>query len=188
MSKIELVGESGNDYLFAYEADEDTPEQYRENSAMRLSFVYVDDDGEEEYKGCTLLGSMLAHNPYWDEPSRNFTEPELERIALMLPEVTCTLPRTIGRQIVGLRLMKERTHGDMKNYVFAFTREDENKNVVPMHWGFMYSKNNDEEVRYGICRLEALYAHIRGFEDAHTLFTDDEKQRINRLEITGKYK
>ena len=187
MNKIRLIGESSNSYLFVYE-DEDVSGDDNNSLEMKPSFIYINRDGEEIYRGCNLLGSVLAHNPYWDKPTKQFSESELERISRMLPEVTCTLPRIIERQIAGLRLMKERTHGDMKDYVFAFIREDENQNRIPMNWGFLYSKSDKQEIRYGICRLDALYAHISGLEEAHTLFTEDEMQRIDSLKITGNYK
>ena len=179
MSSIELIGESGDEFLFAYKDIKDVPERYRNKPDYRVAFVY----SKGKYSGCSALGSIIAHNPYWDKPSATFTDEELNRIALMLPEKTCTLPGYIDRQIAGIQPVKERESGGFHECIFAFV----NKDGQTMEWGFLYSKGHDKEVKYGVSLLDALYEHEADFVDSEADFTESELLRITELEITGYY-
>lgn len=182
MSRIELIGESEGSFLFAYKDSEGTPERCRGKQNHRLAFIYSKDSGVEKKIGCQLLGSIIAHNPYWEKPSTKFSNEELEHIALLLTEQT-KLPVCYRKEIAGITLVKERKCKGLHDYVFAFIGKD---NTL-FDWGFMYSASESEKTKYGTCLLDALYEHESGWETPETKFTEAEEKDIMNLEVTGTY-
>lgn len=61
------------------EDDEDTPLR------LQIGFIYINEDGEEERYANNSLASILAHSPYWDEPTTEFSPEEIERIVNLPP-------------------------------------------------------------------------------------------------------
>jgi len=191
MPMIELIGEqllNGNKdegkFLFSYKPTEDTPKSCGIKE-LSLSFVYAKGKIPEYIQGFILLGSMLAHNPYWASPTTKFSDSEINRIAL-LPVYDGFLPNRYMRNIKGISLEKERSNGTRQEYVFAFNRED-NKRLVPMKWGFMYAQEVDKKIKYGNCLLASIYEHNQGWENPKTKFSDEKLNEILNMKINKSY-
>ena len=72
-NSIRLVAEFGRHCLFAY----DKPDK----NGSKVGFIY-DKIGRFRYED-NLIGSIVAHCPYWDDPETVFTPEDLERIAAL---------------------------------------------------------------------------------------------------------
>lgn len=79
MAKIELMGVQGkNWFLFRYP----DPTRYIDDIPAHSGFIYRKDI-DKRYPDA-LIGSILAHNPYWNDAKGNeLPDEEIERIADM---------------------------------------------------------------------------------------------------------
>lgn len=80
-----LVGESGERFLFAFDVTENTPRSPRSKLPFPIGFVYAKHDGQEERYYNQFLDSILAHSPYWKDPTTEFAPEEIERIVNLHP-------------------------------------------------------------------------------------------------------
>ena len=89
-----LAGESGESFLFAFDVTEKTPKSPKFNIPIQIGFVYVKRGNTEERYCDNTIGSITAHNPYWNDPTTEFTSEEIERIVNLHPLDGCGNPMT----------------------------------------------------------------------------------------------
>ncbi|CAM1380185.1 hypothetical protein FF3_01403 [Fretibacterium fastidiosum] len=84
-----LVGESmggeGLFFLFAFDVTEKTQKSPKFNIPIQIGFVYVRRGDTEERYCDNTIGSITAHNPYWNDPTTEFAQEEIERIVNLPP-------------------------------------------------------------------------------------------------------
>lgn len=84
-----LVGESksaeGLFFLFAFDVTEKTPRSPRFNIPIQVGFVYIRRGDKEERYCDNTIGSITGHDPYWKDPTTEFTTEEIDRIVNLPP-------------------------------------------------------------------------------------------------------
>lgn len=84
-----LVGESKSKehFLFAFDVTEKTHKiKFKgQEIPIQIGFVY-EKQGDKEIRYCNnSTASITGHDPYWDDPTTEFTPEEIERIVNLPP-------------------------------------------------------------------------------------------------------
>jgi hypothetical protein len=83
----QLVGESGERFLFAFDVTENTNKiKFKgQEIPIQIGFVYEKQGDNEMRFYNDSMASITAHAPYWRDPTTEFTPEEIERIVNLHP-------------------------------------------------------------------------------------------------------
>lgn len=83
----QLVGESGERFLFAFDVTENTNKiKFKgQEIPIQVGFIYEKQGDNEMRFYNDSMASITAHAPYWKDPTTEFTTEEIERIVNLPP-------------------------------------------------------------------------------------------------------
>jgi len=83
----QLVGESGERFLFAFDVTEKTKKiKFKgQNIPIQIGFIYEKRGDKEMRFYNDSIASITAHAPYWKTPTTEFAPEEIERIVNLHP-------------------------------------------------------------------------------------------------------